>query len=164
MRQLPFIFFLAVAFVGLTSTTCQDREPNPRRPFDIDTTDNNPGGGGGTAKGKLTVLVSKLQPGSSNPAGQAEVRLHLTNDDAKAGTNVVVRQFTGSDGYTTFEWDPGTYYVVADWTLDGVKYTSDTTHVKGWGPPPTSFANGPELVTINKDLTKNINAVVDLRE
>jgi hypothetical protein len=87
-------------------------------------------------------------------------------EDAKNGTNILVKQNTGSNGVTVFHWAPGTYYVVADFTLDGVPYTSDTTHVRDYaaGPPANSFANGPQLVTINKDRNYNLSTTVDLRE
>jgi hypothetical protein len=162
MRKLSFIFFLAVGTIGFMSATCQKRVENPHRPFDtIDTTTHN-GGGGGTAEGQLTVTVHRAAI-TGNPCPQAIVKLHNTMEDAKAGTSAIVSQTTDNNGVTVFNWAPGTYYVVANFTLDGVPYTSDTTHVKDWSPT-NSFANGPQLVTINKDKNYNLSTTVDLRE
>jgi hypothetical protein len=161
MRQLSFIFFFAVALLGLMSTTCKDREKNPGRPIDFDTSSNNPPVT--KDEGQLTVTVHRGSI-TGNECSNAQVRLHLTYNDATAGTAILVKQYTGTDGRTVFNWAPGTYYVVADFTLDAVPYTSDSTHVKGWAPPPVSFANGPQMVTINKNLNYNLSTTVDLRE
>jgi hypothetical protein len=162
MRKLSFIFFLAVGVMALMSATCQKRVENPRRPFGFDTVTTPGGGGGGAAEGTLTVTVHRNSI-TGNPCSNAAVKLHSNMDDAKSGTNILVKQFTDANGVTVFNWAPGTYYVVADFTLDGVPYTSDTTHVRDYDPA-SSFANGPQLVTINKDKNYNLSTTVDLRE
>lgn len=106
MRKLSFIFFIAVGTMGLMSATCQKRIENPGRPFDFDTTTTNGGNNGGTAEGLLTVTVHRASI-TGNECSNAIVRLHSTMEDAKAGTNIIVKQNTSSTGVTVFSLGAG---------------------------------------------------------
>lgn len=94
------------------------------------------------------------------------VSVYGTLEDALKGTGVYIKQFISSTG-SVITWDPGTYYVVADYTdKNGVEYTSDTTKVKGYkaGPPPSSAANGPHLIELKEKQTSHATIIVDYRE
>lgn len=109
------------------------------------------------APGYLEATVTK----SGQPCSNARVSLYASLDDALSGTNIIVKQNTGHNGTTFFDWHPGKYYLVAEWKdSQGKWYTSDTSKTKN--QPPNTVANGPQPVTIGKLITTNLTTVVDL--
>lgn len=160
MRTLSFIFFFAVAMVALMSATCTPRTLNPGRPFDFDTTTT--GGGGGPTEGFLRVTVKKFSE-AGQPAGGAKVKLFADKAKANTGSPHLVEQTCDAQGVTVFEWTPGEYYIVSEYTEGTTNYISDTAKIQDFQPTP-SGPKGPQLVDIVEGQTKNVVDPVDLRK
>lgn len=111
---------------------------------------------GKPAEGQLIVSVFRKTVRCEG----ATVKLYTTIDDAHSGNNIVVTQPTLDQGVISFPWKPGKYYVVATWTDNlGVKYTSDSMHVKN--STPNTDANGPLLVEIKRGRYTSVDAIMD---